>query len=159
MKKMLLLIFFCFLYICIHAQCDCEKIQRSDGIIVICKTLPVAGDNSLQIGLCLSYNGVDSFVNATIRFLTNTHLKITGDLSLRLVDNNLLTFKLVKTQGSLIGNSKVEHGIFNIDKNQFSEIQKSKILTITVLLSDNRMHTLEAISNQDILVNQAKCLK
>ena len=159
MKRILLLALFCFHFIWIHAQCDCEKIQRSDGIITTCKTLPVAGDNSLQLGLSLAYNGRDSFVNATIRFLTNSPLKIIGDLSFRLIDNNLISFKLVKTQGSLIGNSDVEIGIFNIDENQFSKIRKSKIQTITVLLSDNRMHTLEATLNQDILINQAKCLK
>lgn len=141
------------------SQCDCEKIQRSDGIVITCKTLPLCGDNDLQIGIALATNGVDKFITATIRFLSEPQLKITGDLSLRLVDNNLLTFKLVKTQGSYIGNSKVEHGIFNIDDSQFLKIQKSNILTLSMLLSDNRMHTLEVSFNHDILINQAKCIK
>jgi hypothetical protein len=158
MKKFAISIFLFFIFSHIYAQCDCEKIQRSDGIITMCKTLPVAGDNSLQVGLSLAYNGRDIFINSTIRFLSNEPLKITGDLSIRLVDNNLLTFKLVKTQGSYIGNSEVEIGIYNIDENQFTKIRNSKILTITIVLNHNKMHTLEATFNQDILINQAKCL-
>jgi hypothetical protein len=159
MKKIVISVFFSLVIIHIDAQCDCEKIQRSDEIITMCKTLPIAGDNSLQVGLSLAYNGRDIFVNSTIRFLSNDPLKIIGDLSLRLVDNNLLTFKLVKTQGSYIGNNEVEIGVFNIDEYLFTKIRNSKILTVTLVLSDNKMHTLEATVNQDILINQAKCLK
>ena len=95
MKKVLLLTWFTLIIFQVQAQCDCEKIQRSDGIITMCKTLPIAGDNTLQVGLSLANNGRDNFLNATIRFLSSNPLEINGDLSLRLIDNNLLTFKLV----------------------------------------------------------------
>lgn len=142
-----------------NAQCDCEKITRPDGVVTTCKTLPVAADDKMQLGLSLAFNGKDYFLTSTIRFLSDSPLKIEGDLSIRLNDNNLLTFRLIKTQSSYIGNSIVEHGIFSANEFLLDKLQKSKILTITIILNDNRMHTLEASVNQDVLLNQVKCLK
>jgi len=159
MKKMILFFIMSSLFLKVYTQCDCEKIIRPDGVITTCKTLPVAGNEKMQLGLSLAFNGKDYFLTSTIRFLVESPLKIKGDLSIRLNDNNLLTFELVKTQGSYIGNSIVEHGIFSVNEDLLDKLQKSKILTITLNLDDNRMYTFEASMNQDVLQIQINCLK
>jgi hypothetical protein len=159
MKRIFLSLFLFFSITLLYGQCDCEKIHREDGIITTCQTLPVCGDDLFQVGLSLADNGQEIFLTMTIRFLTDRELKISNDLSLMLINNNLLTFKLVKTQGSLIGNNIVEHGIFLVNEDQFIKIQNSKIRTLTIILNDNIMHTLELAFNNDVLVKQSKCLK
>jgi hypothetical protein len=159
MKRVFVILFPIFLIQNIFSQCDCEKINRADGTVIQCKPLPIGGDNNLQLGLSLASNGKDNFITLTIRYISGQPLKISGDLSLRLLDNNLLTFNLVNTQSSFIGNSEVENGIFFINQTQFNKIKNAKLLTISINLSDNRVHTIEAIFNQDVLMNQSKCLK
>lgn len=142
----------------LYSQCDCEKIQRADGTITQCKVLPVGGDRNLQMGLSLVSNGKDKFIALTIRYVSGLSLKINGELNLRLLDNNMITFPLVTSQSSYIGNSEVENGIFLINESQFYKIKNANLLTLSVKLSDNKMHTIEASINKDVLTRQAKCL-
>jgi hypothetical protein len=142
----------------LFSQCDCEKIYRSDATIMQCKTLPIGGDRNLQLGVSLLSNGKDRFIALTIRYVSGLALKITGDLNVRLLDNNMLTFPLVTNQSSYIGNSEVENGIFLINESQFYKIKNANLLTISITLSDKKMHTIEASINKDVLINQGRCL-
>lgn len=158
MKKVLLVLFNLLLIHNLYSQCDCEKIQRSDGIITQCKVLPVGGDRNLQMGLSLVSNGKDKFIALTIRYISSLSLKISGDLNVRLLDNNMLNFPLVTNQSSYIGNSEVENGIFLINDSQFTKLKNSSLLTVSILLSDGRVHTIEINMNKDVLVNQSRCI-
>ena len=142
----------------VFPQCDCQKILRDNVYITQCNPLQVGGDNSLQMGMSLSSNGEDDYINLIIRYLDNQPYKIIGDLNIRCVDNNLLTFKLINSQSSYIGNSKIESGIFLLSVTQFKKIQNSKLLTISIRLSDGRIHTIDVSFNQDVLITQSKCL-
>lgn len=158
MKVASVILFHLFFIQYIFSQCDCEKIHRADGTVTQCTPLPIGGDENLQLGISLASNGKDNFITLTIRYISGIPFKITGDLSIRLIDNNLLTFNLVNTQSSYIGNSEVENGLFLINETQFIKIMNSKLLTISIKLSDNRVHTIETTVNQAILMNQSKCL-
>jgi len=158
MRIVFIILFHFFLFQNIISQCDCEKIIRADGTVTQCNPLPIGGDDNLQIGLSLASNGKDNFITLTIRNITGQTYKITGDLIIRLLDNNMLTFGMLNTLSSVIGNSNVENGIFSINETQFNRIKTAKLLTISIKLSDNRIHTIEATINQDVLMNQAKCL-
>ena len=158
MKRVIAILFSVFLIQNIYSQCDCEKIYRDEGPVVQCKTLPLGGDNNLQIGLSLASNEKDNFITLIIRYISGQSFKINGNLSVRLIDNNLLTFNLINTQSSTIGNSEVENGIFLINESQFIKIKNAKLLTLSIELSDNRLHTIGAILNQDVLMIQSKCL-
>ena len=72
--------------------CDCQIIHRDDGTDVTqCISLPVAKDNSLELGLSIASNGLDRFISVTIRYF-GVASKITDDLSIRLKDNSMITF-------------------------------------------------------------------
>lgn len=158
MRIFFVILFHLFVIQSIFSQCDCEKIHKDNGTVTQCTPLPIGGDINLQFGLGLFANERDSFVTLTIRYISGKSLKINGDLSLRLTDNNLLTFKFINRVSSYIGNNEVESGVFYINETQFKKLKNANLLVVLITLSDDRMHTIEAIINQDVLVNQAKCL-
>jgi len=141
----------------LHGQCDCEKINRDDGTNVTqCNPLIVAKNNTTQVGLSLSSNGQDKFVAVIIRFIS-TAKDMTGNLSIRLIDNNMMTFELINTQLAFIGNSQVATGVFLATELDMDKLVKSDIKTISIKLKD-LLYTYEATSNADVLKEQVKCL-
>jgi hypothetical protein len=113
----------------------------------------------MELGSSLVFNGKDYFIALTIRYTSGRAKKITGNLTLGLIDNNLLAFKLLNTSSSYIGNSEVEMGTFFINDIQLIKIQNSNLSTISIVLDDNRAHVIEASINQDVLVTQLRCLQ
>jgi hypothetical protein len=116
-------------------------------------------DNNIELGSSLVFDGKDYFINVALRFTSMQTKKIIGDLTLGLTDNNLLTFKLLNTSSSYIGNSEVEMGIYLINDIQLMKIQNSNLSTVSIVLDDNRAHVIEASINQNVLVTQLKCLQ
>ena len=105
MKKVYAILLTIFLIQNIYSQCDCEKIHKDNGTVTQCTILPIGGDNNLQFGLSLAANEKDNYVTLTIRYISGRSLKINVDLSLRFIDNNLLTFKFLNRLSSYIGNN------------------------------------------------------
>lgn len=142
----------------VTAQCDCEKINRDDGVIVTqCNPLPVAYDNNTQVGLAAASNGREKYITITVRF-KYTAQDITGNLSIRLADNNLITFELVNSGLAFIGNSQVAQGVFFANELDITKLKKSNIKTITFKLADGLLRTYQATSNADVLKSQVRCL-
>jgi len=157
MKKLIIIIFNLLIFNTSYSQCNCETIKREDGLKVIqCYPLPVASDNTTQIGLALASNGTNNFITITIRF-QNTAKNIIGDLNILLEDNNMITFQLVNAGLSFIGNNEVAQGVFSLSDKQLGKIKLSKLKTINLKLSDGLLRSYKAESNKDILIKQAKC--
>lgn len=139
-------------------SCNCEKIKREDGSIVVqCSTLPVASDNSTQLGFALLSNGQEKFISVTVRF-KHTAQDITGNLTLRLEDNNLITMDLINNGLSSIGNSQVAHAIFSTTEHQLDKIRLSSLKTISIKIGNSLTRTYKAEVNSDIFQNQLLCL-
>lgn len=137
--------------------CDCQVIHRDDGTDVTqCISLPVAKDSSLELGLSIASNGLDRFISVTIRYFGGA-LKITDDLSIRLKDNSMITFKLVNEGLSYIGNNQVAQGVFSLDKIKIQKLKSSDLMTISIKLEDKLVHTLECTDNLSILKEQLLC--
>lgn len=140
------------------ARCNCEKIKRDDGSIVVqCSTLPVASDNSTQLGFALLSNGQEKFISVTVRF-KRTAQEITGNLTLQLEDNNLITMNLVNNGLSSIGNSQVAHAIFSTTQDQLKKIRLSSLKTISIKIGNSHTSTYKAEINNDIFQHQLLCL-
>lgn len=158
MKLLTFTILLALTKIFVYGQCNCEKINRDDGTkITQCISLPVAYDNTTQVGLAAASNGQDKFVTLTVRF-KSTAQDITGNLSIRLNDNNLITFELVNAQLAYIGNSQVAQGVFLANNNEINMLKKTTIKTISFKLNDGLLRTYQATSNSDVLKNQVGCL-
>lgn len=158
MKKLIIIILLGLSISLTYGQCNCEKIKRNDGTTVTqCNPLPVANDNSTQIGLSIASNGKDNFVTLTIRFMSSVQ-NITGNLSIRLKDNNMITMELVNAQLAYIGNSQVAQAVFKISDPDYSKMKNSKIRTISIKLSDGLIRTYEIKMNHDVLIKQLNCI-
>lgn len=134
--------------------CDCQTIHRDDGTDVKqCISLPVAHDKSLEVALAIATNGKNPFITVTIKYNSNV-LKIVDDLSIRLNDNSMLTFRLVNEGVSFIGNYQVAQGVFSLDNSQIQKLKASELKTISIKLEDKLVHTLECTDNISILKTQ-----
>lgn len=137
--------------------CDCQNIHRDDGTeITQCISLPVASDSTIEFGLAIASNGQDNFITVTIRFFGSVK-EINGNLSIRLKDNNLMTFELVNSGLAYIGNNQVSQAVFVLDEKKTKLLKSSEILTVSLKL-DKLIHTLECNSNTSILKEQLICL-
>lgn len=142
----------------LETKCDCETINRDDGTVITqCNPLPVANDNSTQVGLAVSSNGLDVFVALTVRF-ASTVKEITGDLSLRLMDNNMLTLNLINAELGKIGNNQVAMAVFIIDAGNMSKLKQSALKTISFRTSDGLLRTYECTLNSNVLARQLNCI-
>lgn len=158
MKKTILTITTIFISIISYSQCNCETIKRDDGTNVVqCNPLPIASDNTTQIGLAIASNGESNFVTITVKF-KNKAQNISSDLTIRLNDNNLIKLSLVNNGLSYIGNSQVAQGIFILNDNQKIKISKSKIKTISLKFNDGFLRTYKGEMNTGVLMSQANCL-
>ncbi|MBQ0768130.1 MAG: hypothetical protein KBT58_02490 [Bizionia sp.] len=158
MKKAILIFILVLVSNLSYSQCNCETIKRDDGSNVVqCIPLPVASDNSTQIGLALASNGESNFVTVTVRF-SNKAQNIKDDLTLRLNDNNLLTLSLINNSLAKIGNSELAQGVFMLTSNHKNKISNSSIKTISLKLTDGLIRTYKGEMNTDILTKQIKCL-
>jgi len=138
--------------------CDCEVINREDGTNVTqCIPLPVASDKLLEVGLAIASNEIDKYVTVTIRFLGSA-LRIKDDFNIRLKDNSMITLKLVNEGLSYIGNSQVAQAVFSLSNSQIQKISNSELLTISLRLEDNLIHTLDCTKNISILKEQIQCI-
>lgn len=140
------------------SQCNCEQIHRDDGTIITqCIPLPVAYDNTTQIGLALSSNGEDDFLSVTVRF-KHSAKELKGGVSIRLDNNQMMSFELFNGGLAYIGNSEVAQGVYLLPKSKKLELRKSRIKTLSIKLNDNLLRTYEATSNRDVLMKQVDCL-
>lgn len=138
--------------------CDYEIIKRDDGIIVTqYPPIPISSDDKLQFGISISSNGYEYYLSALVRFFEIAS-KITSDLTIRLESNEMLTFKLVNSGLSYIEKSEAAIGIFLIKENQIESLKNSSILTVSFMLEDNLMHTLECKVNSSVLSKQLNCV-
>ncbi len=158
MKAIILVITFTLITLLTNGQCNCETIHRDDGITVTqCESLLIASDNITQVGMAMASNGYDKFITITIRFAT-TAQTISGNLIIRLVDNNLITFELVNSGLSFIGNNQVAQAVFLTNQTDIAKLEKSNINTISFSLDDGLVRTHLASSNVDVLKTQVVCL-
>lgn len=158
MKKTILTITTIFISIISYSQCNCETIKRDDGTNVVqCNPLPIASDNTTQIGLAIASNGESNFVTIAVKF-KNKAQNISSDLTIRLNDNNLIKLSLVNNGLSYIGNSQVAQGIFILNDNKKIKISKSKIKTISLKFNDGFLRTYKGEMNTGVLMSQANCL-
>lgn len=158
MKKSIIIFILVIVSNLSYSQCNCETIKRDDGTNVLqCNSLPVAGDNNIGIGLAIASNGEANFVTVTVRFLGKAQ-DITGNLTLRLNDNNLLTLPLINSGLAYIRNSEVAQGVFMLSSFHKNKVSNSSIKTISMKLSDNLIRTYEGEMNTGVLMKQVKCL-
>lgn len=157
MKTIILLILCLGFAIANYAQCNCETIKRDDGNVIQCIVLPVASDKTTQVGLSAASNGVDNFVSVTVRFSGNA-VDFSGDLQLRLVDNNFITLEIVNSGLSIIGNSQVAQGVFLLSDEHLNKLKNSKIKTIIFKLKDGLNRAYQPEMNEDVLMKQVICL-
>jgi len=140
-------------------DCNCQK-MNNDGVEVLqCKTLPVANDNTTQIGLGVGSINKSPYVSLTIRFKeTAIELDKSFELHLWLEDGN--TVDLQYLNGGLVqmGNSQVAQGIYPLNSDQKSNLKASRIKTVAFKLTDGLRRNYQIKMNSDVILYQIKCL-
>lgn len=142
----------------IYAQCACPVIKRDDGANIIqCNPLPVAYNNSTQVGLAIASNGGDDFITVTVRFKENAQ-KLIGTVSIRLDNDHLFTFGIVNNGLAQVGDSYVSQAVYMLDEAALLKLSSSRIKTISVTFADEIVRAYNVVENRDVLITQLRCL-
>jgi len=156
--------YFGFLLICLiapisaYAQCNCETINRDDGVTIrTCEPVPIGGDQTLEFAISMITNGNDYFLSLNIIF-DSTPQKATGNLMIRFSDNNMLNFTAVNSQMAFIGGREMAQSIYLIDDFVIDNLKQKDIYTVSFRLEDQTLRTYEAHDNKDIIKRHLRCL-
>lgn len=142
----------------VYAQCNCETINRFDGVVITtCEPAPVGGDQYLEFAISMISNGNDYFLSLNIIF-DSPPQKASGNLMIRFTDNNLLNFTAVNSQMAFIGGREVAQSIYMIDDFVLDTLRDQNIYTVSFRLEDQTLRTYEAQDNKDIIKRHLRCL-
>lgn len=163
-KNLFIKIYFGFLVICLatpisaNAQCNCETINRDDGVTIkICEPAPIGGDQTLMFSISVITSGSDYFISLNIIF-DSTPQKATGNLMIRFSDNNMLNFTAINSQMAFIGGREMAQSIYLIDDFVIKNLRQTEINTVSFRLEDQALRTYEAHDNKDIIRRHLRCL-
>lgn len=171
MKKIMWLCFVLLLNgLNLIAQCNCNEIQKKDGIVIVCAPMPVAKDKFTQIGIALASNSQSKkrsffddfatpqkyYISLTVRFKGNS-LELKDNLYLHLLDNSVISLKLVNSGLDFIGESEVANAVYSIDDFHINELKKSTIKHIGINFEGNIQRMYKCELNENVLIEQFKC--
>lgn len=158
MKKYFGLIMCLTVPISVNAQCNCETINRDDGVtITTCEPAPIGGDQTLEFAISMITNGNDYFISLNILFDTPPQ-KATGNLMIRFTDNNMLNFTAVNSQMAFIGGRELAQSIYLVDDFVLENLKQKDIYTVSFRLEDQTLRTYEARDNKGIIKRHLQCL-
>jgi hypothetical protein len=141
------------------STCNCNTINRADGaIITSCDPLPVASDNKMEIGLSLMSNGTTIYGAISIRFTDNNIMPLVNNINIVLEDGQHISASYINQQKTVIGNSAVQLGVFELTSANVSKIKISNVSVINFTLSDNFARSFEARTNKDVLITHYNCI-
>lgn len=140
-----------------YSQCNCQSFTKNSISSTQCPIQPIGGDKSLQIGIGFAKSEAEKYVSVIIRFKSNAQ-NMTNNLSLTLLDGNIIELPLYQSKLGYVGNSEVSSGNFSVDDNSLKLLSKTPIKSISFYLEDNLKHILSVVSNHKIIINQIKCL-
>ena len=140
-------------------DCNCQKMNK-DGVEVLqCKALPVANDNTTQIGLGVGSINKSPYVSLTIRFKdTAIELDKSFELHLRLEDGNTVDLQYLNGGSAQMGDSQVTQGIYPLNSAQASKLKASNIKVVAIKLTDGLRRSYQVKMNPSLLSDQLKCL-
>lgn len=142
----------------VNAQCNCETINRFDGVVITsCEPAPVGGDQLLEFAISMITNGNDYFLSLNIIF-DSPPQKASGNLMIRFEDNDMLNFTAVNSQMAFIGGREMAQSIYMIDDFVLNKLKQQNIYTVSFRLEDQTLRTFQAQDNIDIIKRHLRCL-
>ena len=140
-------------------DCNCHKMNK-DGVVVFqCQTLPVANDNTIQVGLGVGSVNNSPYVSVTIRFKdTAIELDKSFELHLWLDNGNIVDLQYLNGGLAQMGNSQVAQGIFPLNSGQLIKLKASNIKVVAIKLTDGLRRSYQVKMNPSLLSDQLKCL-
>jgi len=156
------LIVLLFLALVGHSQndCICQTINKKGVIVFQCQTLPVANDNSTQIGLGVGSINKSPYVSLTVRFKdTAIEIDKSFELHLWLEDGNVVDLQYLNGGLAQMGNSQLAHGIFPLNSVQVVKLKASNIKVVAIKLTDGLRRSYQIKKNAELIIKQLYCLK
>jgi len=140
-------------------DCNCQTINKNGAIIFQCQILPVANDNTTQIGLGIGSINKNPYISLTVRFKDKAMELDKGfELHFWLENGNVVDLKYLNGGLAYMGNSQVAQGVYVMSSAQKSNLKASNIKTVAFKLTDGLRRSYQIKMNPDILSNQLKCI-
>jgi len=139
--------------------CRVKLNKRPDGVTVkYLNPKPIGQNNFCQIGVSLSSNGLEYFLNTTVRFAQNAQ-KSSGNLLVQLSIDNSLDLPLYKSELAVLGGETVSLNVYELSSEDISYIKEGLIKTVSFRQQDGIFQVIQVSMNQDILKQQLACLE
>lgn len=138
--------------------CNCQKFQNGNETVLQCPISPIAGDNSLHVGIGIGKTSTYKYIALIIRFQAAAQ-KVQGALRLTFSNGSIIELpSIIQSKLGVIGNSQICSGNFKLNKSAISLLSKYPLKTIAFHLDDELLHMLKAETNTSALIDQIKCL-
>lgn len=141
-----------------NGQCNCQTFDKDSNVVKQCPPTPVAGDNSLQIGIGLGeINNHTDYLSITIRFRYSAQ-KVQGNLTLVLANGRIVTLKMLNSGLAYLGNNEVCQATYLLSNTATALLKASSIKYVRFNLEDDFRHELPVQMNSRIIISQLNCL-
>jgi len=140
-------------------QCDVKINKRGDGVTVNYTKAEMVGNGSeCELGISISTNGTDYFLNTTILYYGNSK-KTIGTLMIELSTNESLELEQYTSSLSTVNNYKVTASIYYLKGNDISKFKLSTIKKITFQEEGGLYQIINVKQNFDVIKRHINCLE
>jgi hypothetical protein len=118
----------------------------------------VGKGSSCELGLSISTDGTDFYLNTTVLYLSSPK-KISGDLIIELSNSKSLVLELYTSELATMKGSEVSVSVFFLRSSDVNELASNKIKKIVFKESSGKNQIIIVSQNSDLVSKQLKCLR
>jgi len=141
------------------SQCNVKTNRRPDGITVKYLNPELVGKGTgCELGLSVSSNGSDIYLNTTVRYFTPPKKQI-NDLKIQFTNGESLVLNLYTSELATMQGENVSLGVYLTTSYDISKLKILKIKRIIFTESAGVNQIVTLTQNSDLIARHIRCLE
>jgi len=161
MKKLLLIfgIIPIIFEITCTAQCNVRTTRRPDGVTIRYLNPELVGNGTgCELGLSISTNGSDFYINTTVRYFVSPKKQI-NNLKIQFYNDDSAILNLYTSELATMQGENVSLGVYLTTNYDLIKLKSLKIKRIIFTESNGVNQIITLSQNNDLIIRHLKCLE
>lgn len=141
------------------AQCNVKTTHRPDGVTVRYLNPDLVGKGTgCELGLSVSTDGSDFYINTTIRYFVSPKKQI-NNLKIQFYNDESAVLNLYTSELATMQGENVSLGVYLTTPNDLIRLKSLKIKRIIFTESNGVNQIITLSQNNDLIIKHLKCLE
>lgn len=141
------------------SQCNVKTNRRPDGVTVRYLNPELIGKGTgCELGLSVSSNGSDYFINTTVRYFTPPKKQI-NNLKIQFINDESIVLNLYTSELATMQGENVSLGVYLTTSYDLAKLEALKIKRIVFTESTGVNQIVTLNQNFDLIIRHIKCLQ